>query len=379
MTPFAARLAALRSSRDLTLDALGSRANLSRSYVSELEHGKKKPSAKAARLLDAALDADGALAALADAPPVRAPGLLVVTTDPRAPLSLDDIAAVHGAIGQLVATDTAHGSTGLAERAAAAFRDVESRLATAGADPHAGRDAAAAVAELGEVAAWVSYDADEQGLSRQLATDALLVAQAAGDADMQRFLASHLSMQSAYVGRGAEALAIADRALAEQPASPRVRAMFMVRRARALAVLGDMAGALAEIAHARALLADGLKASDPSWTWWLHEAELAVHEARVRAAGGDMAGAVDLSAQSVAALPSRQGRDGVLYRAWLLHDLVAAGSWAEVDGLARELIVRGGAAKTARVRAIIAQAQARARAARAPAAVLDALDGILAT
>lgn len=374
MTTFAEELARLRSEHGYSQRKLASLAYCSAQAVSFFERGLRDPHPETAEHLDRALNAGGRLIELAAR---RPDGLVVVTSDPRAPLSLDDVASIYGGIGQLIALDTAQGSTGLTARATQAFREAEERLATVGADPHTRIDAAAAVAELGEVAAWIAYDADDQPTSRQLAHEALSIARAAGDTDMERFLLSHLAMQAAYVGRGAEALAIADRALADEPASARVRAMFYVRRARGLAELGDTDAALADLDRARHLLADGLRPTDPAWTWWLHEAELCVHEARVRAGGGDLTGAVDLSARSVAALPPRQGRDGVLYRAWLLHDLVAAGSWAEADGLARDILARG-AGKTARVRVIAAAALAAARRQRAPRRVLDALDALAA-
>jgi hypothetical protein len=55
---------------------------------------------------------------------------------------------------------------------------------------------------------------------------------------MERFLLSHLAMQAIQLGRPAEALSIADRVLAEQPASARVSAIFHARRGRALGLLG---------------------------------------------------------------------------------------------------------------------------------------------
>ncbi|GGJ96747.1 hypothetical protein GCM10010123_28450 [Pilimelia anulata] len=288
-------------------------------------------------------------------------------------LTPGDIAALYRTIDDLVTLDTIRGSTGLAPRAAAEFRTAAARL---GADPRAARDAAAVVAELGEVAAWIAHDADDQPASRRLAGEALLIARRAGDVNMERFLVSHLSMQAAHLGRGTEALALADRALAGGPRSKRVRAMFAVRRARGLALLGDRDAALDALAAARSLLADSVRIEDPQWTWWLHEAELAIHEARIRAAVGDLRGAVDLSARSVAVLPPRQGRDAALYRAWLLHDLVAVGAWSDASGVAGELRARGGAARTARVAGIVARTLALAERAAAPTAVKDALHAL---
>jgi transcriptional regulator with XRE-family HTH domain len=61
---FPATLRSLRQARDWTLRALGGRAFLSATQVWELEQGTKKPSLRSAAALDAALEAEGVLAAM---------------------------------------------------------------------------------------------------------------------------------------------------------------------------------------------------------------------------------------------------------------------------------------------------------------------------
>jgi hypothetical protein len=139
--------------------------------------------------------------------------------------------------------------------------------------------------------------------------------------------------------------------------------------------LGDRSEALAELGRARGELAGGLGPGDPAWTWWLHEAELAVHEARIRADTGDTRGAVGWSERSVLHLPDRQGRDQALYRAWLVHDLVDAHAWRDADRVAEVLIenaqVYGG---TARVPKILRRAHRKAGRAGAPGWLTDVID-----
>lgn len=342
MSAFSETLRRLRSDRGLSLAALGKAVSYSGGYIWDLERGRRRPHPELAAALDVALHAGGALVAAYEQP---VPGVL--TGDH--PLTADDAVQLHATIDHLVSLDTAHGSAGLDGIAARAFRQAQQRAATTGVAPAAAADVHAAVAELGEVAAWIAYDAEEQASSRELATEALLLARLAGDKHLERFILSHVAMQSVYTGRFGEALAIADRVLAEEPVSRRVEGMFRLRRARALGGLGAGTEALAEMATARALLAEGRATDDPDWTWWLHDAELAVHEARLRAALGDQRGAAEWSQRAVEVLPARQGRDGALYRAWLLRDLVAARAWRPAEQVAAELVDRAGAAVSARV------------------------------
>lgn len=70
---FASTLRALRDARGWSLRALGARAFLSDTQVSELERGTKKPSLRSAAALDAALEADGALVGMVRTSPATDP------------------------------------------------------------------------------------------------------------------------------------------------------------------------------------------------------------------------------------------------------------------------------------------------------------------
>lgn len=372
---FAASLKQLRAERGLTLRELADRAHYSKSYVHELESGQKPPTADAARQLDEALAAGGRLSSLIPAPQSlqAAPmNVRAAVADPE-PMGEPEMESLHDTVMHLVALDTLHGSEGLYANAARAFRNSQRHLAVAGARPAVRSDVHAALAELGEVAAWLAYDSEQQDLSRTVATDALLIAHLAGDTSMARFLLSHLAMQAVYIGRPAEGLAIADRVIAEEPRSRRVVGMMRVRRARALGRLGDTSTALVELAVAREDLAEGVGPDDPSWTWWWHAAELAVHEARIRSGGGDARGAAEASERSILHLPAGQGRDQSLFRAWLLSDLVDVGAWSEADQVAWQLMEKAPIVGSARVPRIVRAAARRAARVGAPGWLTDAI------
>lgn len=348
----------------LSQAALAALVPLDPGHLSRIVNGHRKPTPEVADGIDRALNAGGELAALADEPEPVA--------DARRPMDASDLERLHNTVQQLVSLDTAHGSDGLHLVAARAFQAARDQLAIA-VVPALASDLAAAVAEVGEVAAWLAYDSEHHDQSRQLATDAAFVARMAGDTSMERFLLSHLSMQAVYLGRGAEALTIADRVLSEGPASRRVDAMLRLRRARALGVLGDRTEGLAELSRARAILEDGVRPGDPQWSWWLHTAELNVHEARLLAAVGDRKGAVVASQKAVAALPERQGRDHALYRAWLLRDLVDARAWRDAEHVAQELMSRAPVVGSARVPRLLSAAVTAVERSKAPGWVRDAV------
>src|SRR5215510_12575335 len=67
---FGLRLRDLRAGASLSLRGLAGRTNYSRSYLWDLENGRRQPSLETARRLDRCLSADGALVALVSAPGV---------------------------------------------------------------------------------------------------------------------------------------------------------------------------------------------------------------------------------------------------------------------------------------------------------------------
>jgi transcriptional regulator with XRE-family HTH domain len=375
---FAEKLRQLRHERDLSLRELATLAHYGKSYIQEIESGRKPATAAIAWRLDEALGANGHLARLADraADEETTPSLAPINLAPAAsaePMGDDDILRLHDTVQHLVALDTMHGSDGLYSNAVRAFRNAHRKLSTVGARPGLRGDVHAAVAEVGEVAAWLSYDSEHHDVSRQVAGEAMLVAQLGGDTNMYRFLVSHLSMQASYLGRGAESLELANRVMAETPKSKRVVGMMRVRRARALGRLGDGTAALAELGRAKGSLAGGIGPEDPAWSWWLHAAELAVHEARIKAGTGDAPGAVWASEQSVLQLPAGQGRDQALYRAWLISDLINVRAWREASEVAEQLIEKAPVVGSARVPRILLKADRRASRAGAPGWLTEAL------
>lgn len=362
---FASELHRLRSERGLSYRALAAAAFCSSSYVEDLEkHHKTSPKLAVVRALDDALDADGALIALAES--TRDGEREISAPRPR-PFDGTDAAKARATTEHLVALDTLQGSAGLSPVAVRAFRNAADRLAVAGGTP----EARSAVADLGAAAAWITADDAKRDQSRTLALEALAVADMANDARLHRFLLSHLSMVSEHGGRFGDALAYAERLQHENIGDPRVRAMIDVRRARALSGLGAHTEALDAWDRAEHLLTETPYEQD-GLTYWIHESEMAIHKAVILTRSGDRT-AVDWAHRGVEWLPGEQGRDQVLFRAMLLHDAVAAKSWHEVPTVVEDLLRYSGDTRSARVPEEIGCARQLVTRGRAPQRVRDAV------
>jgi tetratricopeptide (TPR) repeat protein len=360
-TRFAERMNQLMQAQGHTYRGLASAVNADPGYLNHLAKGRRAPSKTMVRLIDNALGANGELVELArheNAPPA---------SSPLRKLGEQEASDTRATLLHLVALDTLNGSDGLVPVATRAFRTIADRLARVGGTP----DVRSAVADLGAAAAWIASDATERDQSRAIALEALAIAGMAGDTRMHRFLLSHLSMVSEHAGRYADALAYAEQIVAQEPDSPRVKAMVEVRRARALSGLGDHAAALTAWEHADHLLTES-PSSDDGLTYWIHDSEMAIHKAVIltRARSKD---AVDWAHRGVEWLPAGQGRDQVLFRAMLLQDAVAAHAWAEIPAVVEDLLRYTGPAPSERIPEALESAWREIQTQRAPATARDAV------
>lgn len=311
--------------------------------------------------LDRELHASGELVELARREAMPA------TEAPRQMLGEDEEAKARATTAHLVALDTLHGSDGLVPMATRAFRTAADQLAVFGGTA----DVRSAVADLGTAAAWIAADATEREQSRSIALEALALADLAGDTRLHRFLLSHLSMEAEHSGRHGDALAFAERILAEQPDNPRVLAMAQVRRARALSGLGAYSKALDAWDEAEHMLTES-PPSDDGLTYWLHSSEMAIHKAVILSRARDR-NAVDWAHRGVDGLPDAQGRDQVLFRAMLLDNAVIAHAWREVPAIVDDLIRHAGSARSARVPELLGRVWRAVAGQRVPGPVRDAV------
>jgi len=321
MATFGDNLRDLRSARAITLRELAQRTHYSHVHIHEVERGRKTPSLALAQSLDNALGSGGLLAALLampETPPVT----------PR-PLTPDDVPGIHQTITHLAGLDTLHGADHLVDLGMGPYADRRARCATV-----TDTGVLAAVAELGQLAAWLAHDASRDEDCRRLLLESLALADAAA-APVRWLCLEQLAMLAMWVGRPAESLLYASRGLAEAP-TPTVEGMLRMRRARALAELSPGADARREMEVGFGLLAAGPTAADPQWAWWLHEPEAHLHRAAVWSALGEHDWALTDAHAAVDGLPAGQVRDVVVYRGRAACAHAAAGDWGGVVEVAGE-------------------------------------------
>jgi transcriptional regulator with XRE-family HTH domain len=270
---FGTRLLRLRLDRRLSLSELSSVTHVSKSYLGNLERGRKRPSAAVAAVCDAQLEAGGSLIALRDAPirspargPIPAPHAPVFGGD-RA-LNIDpDATAISGEAELLAIRHAAQNDQPrpLAQRLAAHAQAVAATAARVGG-VHA-KPLWLLAARCAEFTGWLAEEAGDSTLSHAWTTAAANWAVSGGDPDMAGYRWERLSLTVLYQGRATDTIALASRASAEPGISPRIRGLAARRLAQGLALAGERGAcerALAESARLLALGPDPFPRG-PSW------------------------------------------------------------------------------------------------------------------
>jgi transcriptional regulator with XRE-family HTH domain len=253
-------------------------------------------------------------------------------------------------IREIVALDNLFGGADLVRMSARLFRSVHGLLDTGAYDPRLERDLHAAAGEMAEVVGWLAYDAEEHDLARRMNQESLYFTRLCGDRKIELLTLQNSSMHAASQGRPREALQLVRSVLeGGYLLSPRLRGLFLTRKARALAQLGDE-NALKLFSEIRSLFLDGVSDTDPAWAWWVDERELLWHEAMVQRDLG-LAQAVTNFERSVLGVPASETRSQYVHRSYLLRSQVENKSWAASEKTMREIIPLS--AQVASTRAVV--------------------------
>jgi hypothetical protein len=245
---------------------------------------------------------------------------------------------INSHIHEIVALDNRFGGADLLRLSTRFFWNLRDQLGTGAYDPRLERDLHSAAGELAEVVGWLAYDAEAHDLCRRMNNESLYFTRLAGDKTVELLTLQNSSMHAAAQGRPREALHIARSVLeGSYKLSPRVKALFLARKARALAQSGDES-ALALLPEIRDLYLHGVSDTDPAWAWWIDDRELAWHEAMVERDLGLASRAIDGFERSVMATPADEIRSQYLHRAYLLQSQVDNSAWDAAERTARELI-----------------------------------------
>ncbi|GAA2796359.1 helix-turn-helix transcriptional regulator [Saccharopolyspora taberi] len=333
---FGQALRRLRLAAGLSQPQLARRAYVSQSSICRYENDKQTPDGTTAQHLDDVLDGGGALVALAEPADVFT-GVIAPDEHDR-PVDSRYVDSMRETIHHLVALDGLHGGNDIAGLAVRLFRTAHRKLSSRLYERAVERDFEAVTGEMGELAGWLLYDTDRQDESRTLNLESLTLSRMAGDRAIELFTLSNWSMQSLYVGRPREALRIVDTAMDDGFLSPRVTTLLRIRRARALADLGAETEALAEMSRSRTALSDGVRGSDPAWTWWVGNGVVDWNEGMLCAGLGNWSTAVDWFSRAAEHFATQQPRWRYENNAHLLEALIRVRDWSRAETVTEELV-----------------------------------------
>lgn len=404
---FAMELRRLRDHVGLSLGELAVQAHVNRGYVSHIEHGQRWPSRSVAAALDDALDARGTLLAAWTSGHRATPPVVVEAgseDDETLTLPLDEwtttdsealaerlatgsdrtltATTARRLVHEWLAADTpqtveitagrqiGRGMVDTVTRRVAQLRRVDDFIAgrelrplverelrlTAGLLREAaytdqvGRALLSAIAELCQLAGWVTVDAGApQRAARHLALG-VHAAHAAGDRPTAANLVSTLSYQVANLDDPQEAILLARSAAAgvRGHASPTTCALLHERVAWAHARAGEVRHTERALAAAETEYERRRPADDPEWVYWLPEDEIIVMAGRCYVELGQPDRAIPLLTGVLARYDERQTRESALYTSWLAEAHVQAGDVEHAAALAQRTLELSSSTSSAR-------------------------------
>ena len=240
---------------------------------------------------------------------------------------------LRATVDRLYARDQVAGGGALVRGALRQMHRIDRMLEEADYGEATGRDLMAAGGQLAVATGWVAYDGGQYGMARQLYSQALLLADQAGDEMLSVMAMEKMALQQVFLARAAarpglarEAVRLSARAadLARRAPWPRLHALLASREAIAQAAIGDRQGYQAAITRSWRELDRGVQDSDPLWLRFVRPAELSVAEAKGRMYLADPADAARLYRASLDE-PGLSPRNEVNYRAQLAAALAAEG------------------------------------------------------
>lgn len=250
----------------------------------------------------------------------------------------DYLESVRSHIREIIALDNRFGGADLLRLSRRFFRTIHRQLGAGTYDPGLERDLQAAAGELAEVVGWIAYDAEAHDLTRQMNQESLYYSRLAGDRTIELLTLQNSSMHAVAQGRPGEALQIARSVLeGDYRLSPRLTALFLMRKARALAQGGDE-NALSLFPEIRSLYLNGVSDGDPAWAWWIDDHELDWHEAMAQRDLGMADRSMEYFERSVIATPTTEIRGQYFHRASLLQAQVENRTWDAAEQTIRQLL-----------------------------------------
>lgn len=208
--------------------------------------------------------------------PTALPGLvrpLDPLPSPRT-VSAHDIRQIQDAATLLSSWDNHYGGAGIVRQTAAAQLQWTTDLLQASCPEKLRPELFAAAARLGIVVGAAAFDAYEHDHSRQVFAFAAVCAEEAGEWHLRAKVYSFRARQEIWIGNADSGLTYAELGLARPDRlTATERAMLHTARARALAKMGNIQGALSAIGHADNAFAHASPRNDPPWMAYYDEAQ----------------------------------------------------------------------------------------------------------
>lgn len=331
---FASRLRQLRASRGLSLRALAGVSYYAKSYIHELETGRKQPTHQVAQRIDDALDAGGELVAMVDVRPegVRRRSLVaaagIAAALPRALLDggpklgssvprqlLDRTARLRRVDDYLGGIDTYSMYVSELDSTLRLVKECSYSEVT-------GRALLAVVSEQAQMAGWAAFDAGRHGEADRLYRLSL---DAAHDGASAALAANAMAFQAyGATGKKATELALAACEIADKEATPRVRTLLHTRKAWALAVAGDAGETETHLNIGAAALTEQDDRPEPDWVYWVDETEVEIMTGRCWAVLRRPVRAIPALELALGVYDDTHGRDKSLYLLWLADAYIDA-------------------------------------------------------
>jgi transcriptional regulator with XRE-family HTH domain len=181
--------------------------------------------------------------------------------------------------------------------------------------------------DLCQLAGWVAVDAGCDRRACHLYAIGLSAAHAAGDAPLAGQLVSSLAYLLASQSRSADAVLLAESALAgsRSEATATTRALFLERVAWAHARMGARGATERALGGVEEAFGRRTPSDDPPWTYWLTPEEIDVMAGRCYVELGLPLRAIPILERSVAAYDEERPREAALYMSWLAEAHLQSG------------------------------------------------------
>lgn len=135
-------------------------------------------------------------------------------------------------------------------------------------------------AELGHLAGWMAFDAEQHGLAQRYFRTALQAAHTVGDRALGAHILGFMNYQACYCGQAREAVELANAAReVGRGCVPSVQSEIAVRDAYGQAAVGNLHGMQTSVAEAHSFITQpGALDTRPSWLYWWDDHNV-THEA----------------------------------------------------------------------------------------------------